>query len=120
MPNSIIPTQLGYTSPDSSLRSQLYLGKNVSVDFEAVGAGAGGRPDALAAVKIHLSQDGTALGAIYLDVSDIIALKDANENIPSELFLRLRQVSVCEINEATGEGEEKNMVVLASATYPIV
>lgn len=117
MANSIIPTQLGYTAPNTTYRSQIYLGKDVSANFEAVGLGAGGRPDVLQALKIHLSQGGVGLGAIYLDVTDIIALKAANPNIPNELFLKLVQVSVCEINNLTGEGEEKNMVILGSPTY---
>jgi len=121
MPNSILPTQLGYTAPGSTLRSQIYLGKNVNADFEAVGVGADGRPDALQALKIHLTkEDGTAIGAIYLDVTDIITLKEANSNIPTELFLKLVEVSVCEINDTTQESEEKKMVVLGSPTYAAV
>ena len=121
MPNSVIPTQLGYTAPGSSLRSQIYLGKDVNASFEAVGIGGGGRPDALQALKIHLTkEDGTAIGAIYLDVTDIITLKEENSNIPDELFLKLVEVSVCEINDTTQESEEKRMVILGSPTYAAV
>lgn len=117
MPSTIVPSQLGYTAPSTPNRSQIYLGKDLNVNFEAVGLGADGRPDELQALKIHLSQGGVALGAIYLDVTDIIALKQSNSNIPSELFLKLTEVSVCESDTATGETTEKRMVILGSPTY---
>lgn len=119
MSNSIIPTQLGYTAPNTPSRSQIYLGKDVNAQFEAIGLGEEGRPDALQALKIHLSQNGVAKGAIYLDITDIIALQNANSNIPAELFLKLMEVSVCEINPSTGDGEEKKMVILGSPTYSV-
>lgn len=119
MANTIIPSQLGYTAPGSALRSQVYLGKNVSVDFEAVGLGRGGRPDELEALKIHISQNGEAQLALYIDVTDILALKAANPSLTGEVFLQLKKVSVCEINDSTGESEEKGMIILGSSTFSI-
>ncbi len=121
MSNTIIPSQFGYTAPNTTNRSQIYLGRNSNLGdsgFEAVGQGAGGRPDVLQALKIYLTkEDGSPLGAIHIDVSDIVTLKAANSNIPTELFLKLTEVSVCEINDVTGESEEKRMVILGSPTY---
>jgi len=117
MATTIIPSQLGYTAPNTASRSQIYLGKNFNVEFEAVGIGNDGRPDELQALKIHLSQAGVPLGAIYLDVTDIIALKATNPAIPSEVFLKLTEVSLCEVNDVTGETEEKRMIILGSPSY---
>ena len=120
MPNSIVPTQIGQTSPDSPLRSQVYIGRNVSVSFEAIGIGDGGRPDELQALKIYISKDGVKYGAIHFDVEDIADLfTDIPDLLSEELFLKPVKVSVCEVNETTGEGEEKQMVVLGSKTYAI-
>lgn len=119
MANTIIPSQIGYTAPGSALRSQIYLGKQVTVDFEAVGLGAGGRPDELEALKIHISQNGQAQVALYIDVTDILALKASNPNLTGEVFLQLKKVSVCEVNDTTGESEEKGMIILGSSTFAI-
>ena len=115
MSNSVIPSQFGYTAPNSTNGSQIYLGKNVGVQFEAVGLGQGGRPDVLNAVKIHISKDGVAQGAIYINVEDVLTLKAANSNLTGEVFLKLKEVAVCE--EIDGVSTEKRMVILGSETY---
>lgn len=118
MAKTIVPSQLGYTAPGSRLRSQLFLGKNVNVQFEALGLGDDGRPDELQALKIHISQNGVAQGAIYLDVTDVLELKQKNSSLSGkELFLKLREASVCVLNEQTGEGEEKKIIILSSEPF---
>jgi hypothetical protein len=116
MPNSIIPTQLGYTAPKSSLRSQVFIGKNTSVDFEAVGLGEGGRPDELQALKIYLnSLNSEKKCVLHFDISDVETLLES-QNF-NEFFLKIREVSVCQINDDTDESEEKKMLILGSEPY---
>lgn len=118
MANTILPSQLGYTAPNSPLRSQVYIGKKVSASFEAIGLGERGRPDELQALKIYLSENGEAVGAVHLDVTDLYQVISENASLKGkEVFLKFRTVSVCEVNDETGEAEEKKMVILGSETF---
>jgi hypothetical protein len=115
MARTILPSQLGYTAPSSSYGSRVYIGRDVSVSFEAAGLGEGGRPDGIDALRIHIGQ-GDTQGIIYLDITDVNQIIAASQ-IKGNLFLKLREVSVCQVNDATGDSEEKKMVVLASEPY---
>ena len=128
MASTIIPSQIGYTAPGSAKRSQIYMGKNVAVGFEAIGLGLNGRPDVLEAFKIHISKidkEGVAspAGAFYFDITDVLEIQ-AKTNFPKvkgvaeELFFKPREVSICEIDK-DGNGVEKNMVIFGSQTYPV-
>jgi hypothetical protein len=116
MANTITPSQIGYNAPGSRNRSEIYLGRNTNVEFEAIGLGKNYRPDELQALKIHISRNNKSEGAIYIDIEDILNIKQQNA-INSELFLKLREASVCVINENTGESEEKKIIILSTEPF---
>ena len=131
MSNSIVPSQIGYTSPGSDLRSQIYLGRDTFVNFEAIGLGANQRPDALQSLKINISkivnygksdQLIETRGSIYLDIDDIIKIQSSDYYPSTEdggaenLMLQLKEVSVCE-QDKDGNSVEKRMVIIGSQTY---
>lgn len=121
MPDSIIPTQIGSTPPGSSLDSQVVIGKDTTVSFEAVGIGSQGRPDYVQNVIINLSKiennTTVTIAKIQLNVGDLITLMDKNKNMPKNLSLALKEVAVCEIADGSEEAVDKRMIVLASDTY---
>jgi len=127
MPNSIIPTQLGYSAPSSSLGSQIFLGKDISIDFEAIGAGAEGRPDILESFKMNITLvSGAAsnftntnikIASFNITANDVRGLYTGNANFPANAEFRLRQFSVCEFNDVTQESEERNVALWACQTY---
>ena len=121
MSNTVIPSQLGYTAPDSSLRSQVFIGKDLGLSFEAVGVGKDGRPDQLQALKIYISEGSERYAAIHIDVEDVKAMFADGLTIPDgenpQVFIKLRTVSVCEVDDKTGEAIEKKMVILGSQAY---
>lgn len=116
MPNSILPTQIGYTPPNSQQGSTVVLGRDMGngVQFEAIGIGATARPDVLEAIIINLTNasDNKKIASIIFDVNDIIALMTANTNISTPLSFKLTEVAVCD-----SEQGEMNMVILASTPY---
>ena len=123
--NPTTPTQLGYTPSGSQYGSQIVLGRNVTGAWEAIGMGANGRPAPLDRFIVNISDTHDSLnptvpGVVNMNVSDLITIIYASgSNAPSQLDLKLREVSVCEVNEDTGDSEEKLMVVLCSQTYAL-
>lgn len=117
--NSFIPTQIGHTQKNGTYTSQVVIGKKVSVSFEAAGIGADSRPDELEELKIHITDTNTNTNvlSLHISITDILELKQANSNIPTEIFMKLREYAICQINDSTGEAEEKNVVFLASEPY---
>jgi hypothetical protein len=133
MANTIIPSQLGYNAPGSTNRSEVWIGRDVSVSFEAVGLGKGRRPDALEALKINISkienagqsnETVTLVSSLYLDVTDVLEITNqanypSTNGVKDELFLKLREFAVCEDTDNDGIGDtEKRVVILASQSYP--
>lgn len=120
MPNTLHPTQIGYTPIGSAYQSTVTIGGNASPGtWEAIGFGQNGRPDYMERLVINLvSPSGVApnqitrKGTCVLDVTQLIAIINGNSNAPSTGFaFALREVDVCE------NGTAKKMVVFASQTY---
>lgn len=131
MANTIVPSQLGYTAPNSTNGSQVFIGKDTLVSFEAIGLGQDGRPDYLEHLKINISrlvtQDESlspqTVCSISINVNEVISII-SNENYPSTnnvkdvLQLKLREFAVCEDTDGDGVAdEEKKVVMLASQSY---
>ena len=115
---SFLPTQIGYLPTGvngTAQTSSVYLGRDISTTYEAVGLGAAGRPDYLQEVVINLTyKDGPTLtkrGTISLNVGDLYAAKLTNPNVPTDISLYLQEVAVCD------NGTEKRMMVIASDPY---
>lgn len=128
MPNTFFPTQIGTTPSGYQGGSQVIIGRDLRVSWEAVGFGAGGRPDALENFVINISQlSGVApiqssklngwRGQISLNVNDLVNIMKTNPAIAASGFnMKFREVSVC---EQVGDGtQEMKMLILASQTYP--
>jgi len=116
MPNTFIPSQLGWTQTGSANGSQIVLGKDLTVGWEAAGFGKAGRPDILEKVVINLTNTvqnpDAKRGSISIDVADLMTVIEANpENAPSVFRFELRQMDVCD------NGIAKKIMVLASQTY---
>jgi hypothetical protein len=122
------PTQVG-TIPSGfsqNQASQVVIGRNVSIADntptpEAYGFGKSGRPDFIESFTINLTQNSSAdkkintdltnRAVIYMDVTDLVSIRESNENAPTRFDFTLKEVSICE------NGVEKKMVILASQTY---
>lgn len=117
--NTFHPTNIGFVPTGAAgvaQTSSVYIGRDISSTYDAIGFGANGRPDYVQLVKIPLTQraaDGTLTkqGTITLDVSALVTARSSNPNIPSSLELVLREVAVCD------NGTNKRMMIVASATY---
>ena len=122
IPNVTTPPQIGFTPAGSTLGSQIVMGKNTAVTFEAIGYGEKGRPQELQKIVINLSKfEGTTyttIGSISLDVQAITDLIAANSNIPNPISMTLREVAVCEDTDNDGTADaEKRMIIIGSQTY---
>lgn len=127
MANTIIPSQFGYSAPGSNLGSQIILGRDMSVSFEGIGLGAQGRPDILETLKINIcinsgvsgnaSSTAQKIASFNINCSDIRSLYTGNVNFPSAPEFKIREFSVCEINDTTEESEERKVALFASQSY---
>lgn len=119
MPALYLPTQIGYLptgANGTAGTSTLYFGRDVSATYDAVGLGAGGRPDYLSVINIPLTQrtaNGTLVkkGIVQMDVSAIVSGAVNRPQFPSVLSLTFKEVLVCE------NGVTKGMMILGSQTY---
>lgn len=119
MSQSFFPSQIGFIPTGSAgvvKTSSLYLGRDPSLAWEAVGFGLQGRPDYLQTLVINLTklQAGvpTIVGTLTLNVQDLQDIITANANATTPaLNMKLRQVSVCDA------GVAKKMMIIASSTY---
>ena len=121
MSNSFFPPQIGFVPKGTVATpqtSQLVLGNNGSNTWEAVGFGPNGRPDYLESFFINLAQGSSSnvIACFSLSATGIQAVVAAANNQSlaktAALDFRLREVMVCD------GGVTKNMMILASATYP--
>ncbi len=128
--NTSNPTQVGYTPLGYIDGSQVIIGRDSSVAWEAVGYGSGARPDFLQKFKINLSyqqditqplSDSNPLETntfISLDITDLLEAYNANpDNFPTQLNLTFKEASVCEIPEGETEARERRMIIIGSQTY---
>ncbi len=132
--NTSNPTQIGYTPlgfngiTGEGGGSQVVIGRDTNVEWEAIGYGSGARPDILQRMIVNLSyqrainepvSDTNPLESdtkISLDVSDIILAYSGNAaNFPNRLLLTFKEASVCEI--VSGNAVEKRMIIIGSQTY---
>lgn len=122
MPQSIIPTQIGSTPHSSSTTSKVVIGRDETLTWEAAGIGENGRPDNLEFLIINITNFNagakTKVAQILLNVGDIMSIFNLNpKTVPAMIDMRIREVSCCEINDQTGEAEERKMMIVASQTY---
>lgn len=121
MASSLYPPNIGFI-PISGQGSTpqtptITLGRDVSVTWEAIGFGAGGRPDYIKTVIINLTDNTviatpTKKAAISINVADVLTIIAGNTNATAAaLTFKLREVDVCD------DGTAKKMMILASATY---
>ena len=118
--NSFFPPQIGYipTGTATTLNvSTIYLGRDITQTWEAIGFGAQGRPDYLQVVQIPLTNvnnDGslTQKGSITLNVAAIISGAVNRPQFPANINLNCREVLVC------NNGVTQAMLVIGSAPYP--
>jgi hypothetical protein len=120
MANPYYPTQMGYLPTGSNgvaNTSTFVVGRDITANYEAVGLGAGGRPDYAQEVVFNLTyKDGPTLtkrGTISLNVGDLYAAKLTNPNVPTDIALYLQEVAVCD------NGVEKRMMIIASDPYSV-
>lgn len=119
MSTTFYPTQIGYVPTGNAsgpLISSVTIGRTITGSFDGIGFGKQGRPDYLQDMIINLANratDGTLTqkGTITLNVGDLIAAKVTNPNVPTNLNLTLREVSVCD------SGVTKKMIILGSQPY---
>jgi len=121
MPNTFYPTQVGFTPSGSFQGSQVIIGRNIDVQWEAIGFGAGGRPDPVNNMVINLTftaNNGTALrvGEVRLNAEELFDIAIENNLQDDTIELTFREISVCETDDE-GNASEKKMIILASQTY---
>lgn len=116
MPNTFLPTQIGSTSLSYPSGSQVVIGRNIDVTFDAAGFGTGGRPDVVQNVILNLTETvdtfQVRLGTVSFNIADFLTILNTNPNTPDQFDMRLRQVLVCD------NGVTKNAIILMSQTYP--
>lgn len=140
--NTVLPTQIGYIplpsvnisgsasgqitvvgNPSTEGVSSVVMGRSTG-SWEAVGVGKGGRPDILNNLLINLTNSTvsgglTMPGIVNIDVQDLVSvIASRGSRAPKQFNFKMREVSVCEQNDA-GNSEEKKMMILASQTYPL-
>lgn len=119
MSTTFFPTQIGYIPTGNAagvLVSSVTIGRTITGAYDGIGFGKQGRPDYVEDLVINFTSratDGTLTqkGAITLNVGDIIAAKATNANVPTNLNLTLREVSVC------SAGQAKKMIIIGSQVY---
>lgn len=140
--NTVLPTQIGYTPTGSASGAQLVIGRNTTANWEAIGFGNDGRPDANERLVINLTYIDKSFvepklihaGTAYLDANSLFKIiqqsitksnagvKESNGNpikkIDSFEF-SLKEVFVCEDTDGDGVADlERSMLVFASQTFP--
>lgn len=115
----LFPAQIGFIPKKEGQKSEIIIGKDVSVEYEAIGFGADARPEELNSLTINIS-DGSVTPSvkklsIKIDIADVLAIIAANPSVPSNLTVSLKEASVCEV--VGEETVEKRMLILASQTY---
>lgn len=120
---TILPTQLGttiYSDGSANIpasQSQIFIGKDITAQWEAVGFGSQGRPDAVENVILNLTLITNSAGGpskkatISLKASDINSILKGNTNIPNPVTLSLMEVDVC------NNGTAAKMLVISSVPY---
>lgn len=121
MANSVFPSQMGFVPSGTNQQSQLVFGRNITGIWEAIGIGAGGRPDTLQSITTYLTnvpQDGTPATLpviITIDTSAVQTVIGSNLNAPQVFNFTLQEAATC---EATGsEPIEMRRMVLMSQPY---
>ena len=106
----MLPTQLGYTPPESTNGSQLVLGKDVTVvDFEAIGLGKGGRPDILNTLIINITYQDAKIMSLTIAGTDVVTLMGKNSNIPKTVAMKIKEAAICEQDDSGNTAEKKNI-----------
>jgi len=121
MPNTFYPTQIGFTPSGSANGSQIIIGRNIDVSWEAVGFGAEGRPDITQNMVINLTFeaiDGTTLrvGEVKLNAKELFDIAVENNLQDEVIEISFKEISICETDDE-GNSTEKKMMILASKPY---
>jgi hypothetical protein len=120
MANTILNTQVGYTTSGSNgagPQSQVIVGRDLSASWEAVGFGPFGRPDFTENVKFNLTlisgEGGNPAKAatISFAAADIMTIIDNSQTLFAPISLTLTEVIIC------NNGQSGRMMVLASQPY---
>ncbi len=125
MANSLLPTQIGsiasgLNSSDVFQPSKVVIGNNITGGFQAVGFGTNGSPSILQDLVINITTNQqyptTSPIIIRINADDLSSIT-SNPNAPLDFVIKIKEVSICEVDDITNESVEKRMVVLASQTY---
>jgi hypothetical protein len=116
MPNTFLDPFIGYVPS-----GQIVVGGDPTVNWEAIGFGANGRPNPFGLMTINLCSSGdgafTKVASLQIAAGDILSIMTANQNSPTGFVLSLREVAVCSGDNA-GNTQEARMVILGSQIYP--
>lgn len=120
MPNTFIPTQIGYIPTGAAgivQVSSVTIGRTITGLFEGAGFGANGRPDPATVVQINLANLSNGIwdqyGSITLNATDVLNARSANTHLPVNLNLTLKEISICD------NGTAKRAMVIMSQTYAV-
>jgi len=121
MASSLYPPNIGFiplSGSSSTLQTPtIMLGRDVSVTWDSIGFGDGGRPDYIKTVVINLTDNSVIntpvkKAAIAINIADVLTIIAGNTNATAAaLTFKLREVDVCD------NGTAKKMMILASSTY---
>lgn len=127
MPSFFDP-YIGYTN--SGL---LLIGKNPTVNWEAIGFGEGGRPNIMGTLTINFcvsgdnnlpstsGQSGAAainmIASVGLAAGDLVNIVTGSTNAPKFFNFSFKEVAVCS-GDGKGNSQEARMMILASQIYP--
>lgn len=110
------PTNIGYTPTGTANGSQIFLGKDIYSEFEGVGFGPNARPDTVERIVMNLTkideETPRKIAKINFDATGLAYIIDRGLYTPETPNFELKEILVCE------DGETKNMMILASQTYP--
>lgn len=118
---SLIDPLIGYTPTGigSPYQSQVIVGKDLSLSFEAIGFGPNSRPDLVEGVRLNLTlisgnqQDGgpQKMASLSFSANDISAIIDSASTLVGPVPFQLVEVIVC------NNGQSGRMMVLGSPVY---
>lgn len=118
---TLLPTQLGFQRKSNDKTSVVVIGKGAT---SYLGLGPDLSPDDLETLEINISQkeDGgtyTLISTISINFSDLKAIIEGNNALTEakKIDLKAIEVSICSVDEESGEATEKKMVVLGSEPY---
>ena len=115
---TILPTQVGYTmsGQNGTSQSQVMIGKDLALSWDAIGFGPNGRPDLVENVKFNLTLISGSIppqkaATISFASADIFTIVSNAQTLTLPLALTLVEVIIC------NNGQSGRMMVLGSQPY---